>query len=479
MDKLLDILLPSEPGSATRRFFLSSALWLFAGILVALVAALELIAPDLIPAHERLTFGRLRPTHINIVIFGFLLSAFFGGFLYVVPKVLRTELYSERLANFAVWFWNLLVIGFTYAIPHGFTQGREYAESPWIIDIGILAAVVVLVILVFGTIARRKEKLLYVSIWYIAGGLLWTFFVYAVGNVVWEPATGSWEGMNDQILLWFYGHNVVGLVITPQAVAMAYYILPRATGKPLYSHTLSLIGFWALIVMYTHTGTHHLLQAPVPEWLKIISIVNSIALLIPVFAFLINVWLTARGSLDRVYDDTGAKFVFTGTVWYFLTCLQGPFHSLPSVQRITHFTQWVIAHAHMALLGFAGSIAIGTVYFLLPAVTGRRLYSRRLADTHFWLTLVGGIGIFISLTIAGLIQGEAWANGEVVYRVLGELQRYFIVRGISGVLLIIGALMFIYNVTMTILGKVAAPETDTRQEVASDVDAATLEEVPS
>jgi cytochrome c oxidase cbb3-type subunit 1/cytochrome c oxidase cbb3-type subunit I/II len=234
--------------------------------------------------------------------------------------------------------------------------------------------------------------------------------------------------------------------------------------------------------MYTHTGTHHLLQAPVPEWLKIISIVNSIALLIPVFAFLVNVWLTARGSLDRVYDDTGAKFVFTGTVWYFLTCLQGPFHSLPSVQRITHFTQWVIAHAHMALLGFAGSIAIGTVYFLLPAVTGRRLYSRRLADTHFWLTLVGGIGIFISLTIAGLIQGEAWANGEVVYRVLSELQRYFIVRGISGVLLIIGALMFIYNVTMTILGKVAAPETDTRQEVApdvGDVGAATLEEVPS
>ncbi len=478
MDKLIDKILPSEPGSASRRFFLSSAVWLFVGIFVALIAAIELLAPDLFPSHERLTFGRMRPTHINMVIFGFLLSAYFGGFLYVVPKVLRTDLFSERLANFAVWFWNLLIIGILYALPHGFTQGREYAESPWIIDIGILAAVTVLLILVFGTIAKRKEKLLYVSVWYIAGGLLWTFFVYAVGNVVWQPASGSWEGMNDQILLWFYGHNVVGLVITPQAVAMAYYVLPRATGKPLYSHTLSLIGFWALIVMYTHTGTHHLLQAPVPEWLKIISIVNSIALLIPVFAFLTNVWLTVRGNLDKVFDNTGAKFVFTGTVWYFLTCLQGPFHSLPSVQKITHFTQWVVAHAHMALLGFAGSIAIGVIYYLLPAVTGRKLYSNRMADAHFWLTLVGGIGIFVSLTIAGLIQGEAWANGEVVYRVLGELRRYFIVRGMSGVLLITGAVMFIINVVMTIVGK-TADETATESERTSGLRGTTPEEVPS
>lgn len=474
---LLDKILPNEPGSATKRFFLSSALWLFVGVFVAMIAALELIAPDLFPPNAMLTFGRMRPTHINLVIFGFLLSSYFGGFLYVVPKVLRTELFSERLANFAVWFWNLVVFGLLYTLPHGYTQGREYAEAPWFIDIAILAAVAVLVILVFGTIAKRTEKLMYVSVWYIAGGLLWTFFVYAVGNVVWAPSSGSFEGMNDQILLWFYGHNVVGLVITPQAVALAYYILPRATGKPLYSHTLSLIGFWALIVMYTHTGTHHLLQAPVPEWLKIISIVNSIALLLPVFAFLTNVWLTVRGNLDKVFDDPGAKFAFTGTVWYFLTCLQGPFHSLPAVQKVTHFTQWVVAHAHMALLGFAGSIAIGGVYFILPLVTGKPLYSKRLADYHFWLTLVGAIGIFVSLTIAGLLQGEAWANGETVYRVLAELRRYFIVRGMSGILIIIGAMMFIYNVAMTIFAK--APSYEPEKMPTTPISNAAFEEVPS
>jgi cytochrome c oxidase cbb3-type subunit 1 len=460
MSGILDKFLPREPGSASRRFFLSATVWLFIGVLAAVVAAIEMVAPDLIPASARLTFGRLRPTHINIVIFGFLLSAYFGGFLYVVPRVCRTELFSERLANFAVWFWNGVVLGITYALPHGFTQGREYAELPWIIDVAVLVAVAVLIVLVFGTVARRKEPLLYVSVWYIAGGLVWTFFVYAVGNVVWDPASGSWTGMHDQILLWFYGHNVVGLVITPQAVALAYYILPRSTGRPLYSHTLSLVGFWALIVMYTHTGTHHLLQAPVPEWLKVISIINSIALLIPVFAFLTNVWLTVRGSLDRVFENPGSKFVFTGTVWYFLTCLQGPFHSLPTIQKVTHFTQWVVAHAHMALLGFAGSIAIGTIYFILPTLVGRRLHSTRLADYHFWLTLVGGIGIFISLTIAGLLQGQAWANGEAVYRILGELRVYFVVRGISGVLILLGALLFIYNVLMTLMVQEPAKVTE-------------------
>jgi cytochrome c oxidase cbb3-type subunit 1/cytochrome c oxidase cbb3-type subunit I/II len=453
MGRLIDILLPNDPGSASRRFFLSSALWLFVGITLAVIAALEMVAPDLLPADPRLTFGRMRPTHINIVVFGFLLSGFFAGFLHVVPLVCRTELWSERLGNFAVWFWNGVVIAILYALPHGHTQGREYAEAPWIIDVAILAAVAVHVVNVFGTIAKRQEKLLYVSVWYIGGGLLWTFFVLATGNVVWEPASGSWEGMNDQILLWFYGHNVVGLVVTPQAVALAYYILPRAARRPLYSHTLSLIGFWALIVMYTHVGTHHLLQAPAPQWLKVISIVNSIALLIPVFAFLTNVWLTVRGRLDRVFENVGAKFVLGGTIWYFLTCLQGPFHSLPSVQKVTHFTQWVVAHAHMALLGFAGFIVMGATYYLLPRVTGREMYSRKLGDYHFWLTMIGTIGIFGSLTMAGLLQGESWLGGEVVYRVLHELRVYFIVRGMCGVMMLIGALLFVYNVVRTILGR--------------------------
>jgi cytochrome c oxidase cbb3-type subunit 1/cytochrome c oxidase cbb3-type subunit I/II len=446
-------MLPRAPGSATCRFFLTAACWLAVGILFGVLGATAMVAPDLLPAIAQLSFGRMRPTHINLVIFGFLMSAYFGGLLWVVPTVCRTKLFSERLANFAVWFWNLVCLGIVVALPYGYTQGREYAELPWILDIGVLTAVAVLAVLVFGTIARRQERLLYVSVWYIAGGLLWTFFVYAMGNVVWNPPSGSWTGINDQILLWFYGHNVVGLVVTPQALAMAYFVMPRATRTPLYSHTLSLFGFWALIVMYTHTGTHHLLQAPVPQWLKVLSIVNSVALVIPVFAFLTNVWLPIKGRFDRLFDDVGAKFVLAGTVWYFITCVQGPFQSLPSVQRITHFTQWVVAHAHVALLGFGGFIAVGAIYFILPAATGRRLYSERLADIQFWLMLVATLGIFLPLTFAGLIQGEAWINGEDVYRVLPELHRYFMVRGMAGALMITAAVLFVINVLGTILGR--------------------------
>jgi cytochrome c oxidase cbb3-type subunit I len=463
---VIDFLFPAESGSASKRFFLSSAFWLLIGILLGLVGATSMVAPDLLHAHPRLTFGRIRPTHINILVFGFLMSAYFGGLLYVIPAVCRTKLYSEKLANFAVWYWNALMLASLYTLPHGFTQGREYAELIWIIDIGILLAVVVLIFLVFMTVAQRKERLLYVSVWYIGGGLIWTFFVFAVGNVVWQPPTGSWMGIHDQILLWFYGHNVVGLVVTPQAIGLAYFIIPRATRSPIYSHTLSLIGFWMLIVMYTHTGTHHLLQAPVPQWLKVISIVNSIALIVPVFAFLTNVWLPIKDRFGRVYDDVGAKMVFTGTIWYFITCLQGPFHSLPSVQRVTHFTQWVVSHAHIALLGFGGFIAMGTAYYLLPLIMKKPLYSKALADFHYWLTLIGTIGIFLSLTFAGLVQGEGWLNGEVVYRILPSLKIYFVVRGISGVLIAIGALLFLFNIAMTIItGK--QPEL-TAQSIANE-----------
>ncbi len=451
--QIANILLPNSPGSSSRRFLVASSLWLVVGVTYGILGAVVMIAPDALPAIGQFSFGRMRPTHTNLVIFGFLLNAFFGGLLYVVPTVCRTTLVSERIGGFAVWFYNATVVGMLYALPHGYTQGREYAELPWLLDIMVLTSIFVLILLVFGTIAQRKEKLLYVSVWYISAGLVWSFFVYAVGNVVWNYPHGAWLGMNDQILLWFYGHNVVGLVITPQAIALAYYIIPRTTGMPIYSHTLSLFGFWALIVMYTHTGTHHLLQTPVPEWLKILSIVNSLALVIPVFAFLLNVWIPMRERIGRIYADPGGKMVFAGTVWYFITCIQGPFQSLPAVQRVTHYTQWVIAHAHIALMGFGGMIAMGAVYFILPRVSGKRLYSNFLADVHFWLHLIGTIGIFVSLTFAGLIQGEAWLNGEVVYRVLPELSIYFVARGISGTLVLVGALIFVYNVIQTVRGK--------------------------
>ena len=258
----------------------------------------------------------------------------------------------------------------------GKTQGREYAEMIWIIDVFIVAGLLLIFFNLAMTVKNRKEPVLYVSVWYILAGVILTAVTYALGNVIWQPDTGALVGIPDAILLWFYGHNVFGLFLTPLAAGAAYYVIPRVCRAPLYSHTLSLLGFWALIVVYTHIGTHHLLQVPVPTWLKVVAIVDSVAMIIPVMAFLINIWYTAKGHLGEIHRDIGGKFVFTGTIMYFFVSVQGSMMALPQVQRTTHFNNWVVGHAHIGVFGFAGMIALGALYYILPAISKKPLYSQ-------------------------------------------------------------------------------------------------------
>ena len=300
------------------------------------------------------------------------------------------------------------------------------------------------------TIRQRKESILYVSVWYTTAAMVLTASTYIIGNVIWKPDTGALLGIPDAILLWFYGHNVFGLLLTPMGLAVAYYVLPIATRSPLYSHTLSLIGFWSLIIVYTHIGTHHLLQVPVPTYLKVIAIVDSVAMVIPVMVVLINLWFTVRGKLGAIHSDIGAKFVFAGTVYYFFVNIQGSMMALPIVQRVTHFNNWVVAHAHIGVLGFAGITALGGIYFLLPRITGKPIYSKFLADLQYWLVLIGITGFAIVLTIVGLIQGQAWAIGETIYRVLPEIQPYYIARASLGLTIMVGAYIGLYNIIRTI-----------------------------
>jgi cbb3-type cytochrome c oxidase subunit I len=322
----------------------------------------------------------------------------------------------------------------------------------WPIDIGVLIVLALIFYNLFQTLRRRREPLLYVSIWYILGGLVFTFLTYFFGNAVWNPQTGALIGIPDAVLAWFYGHNVLGFFFTPLAVAVTYYVVPIVSRAPLYSHTLSLIGFWTLLITYSHIGTHHLLQAPAPTWLKIIAITGSVGMVIPVSTVLVNIWLTMRGRLGNFHADIGGKFILAGTVWYLLTCLQGPLQSLPYVQRLTHFTNWVVAHAHMGMLGFAATIALGGMYFILPRVTGRPLFSARLADIQYWLVLIGMVGFFMVLTAGGLVQGNAWLNGETVYRALPQLHLYMVLRASLGMLIWGGAWIGGWNVLMTLYG---------------------------
>jgi cytochrome c oxidase cbb3-type subunit 1/cytochrome c oxidase cbb3-type subunit I/II len=445
--------------STVKGFFLSSAVWFVAGTTAGLIDATHMAAPDLLGNISWLVFGRLRPMHTNLVIFGFVGSALLGAAHYVVSTLLQTPLYSERLGKTSLWVWNLSIAAGTVTLSLGYSQGREYAEWIWPIDVTILLTLALMFYNLLQTAIRRREKLLYVSNWYIFAALVFTFFIYFFGNAVWNPGTGAISGMPDAILAWFYGHGVVGLFLTPLAVGVAYYIIPIVSRSPLYSHTLSLAGFWTILMIYTHIGTHHLLQTPAPTWLKVLAITGSIAMLAPVMTVLVNLWLTMRGRLGYIHSDIGGKFVFAGLVWYILTCLQGPLQSLPVIQRVTHLNNWVIAHAHMGVLGFSGTIALGGIYFILPRITGRPLYNGRLADIQYWLVLLGMAGFFGVLTAAGLIQGNSWLNGETVYRVLPAIHPYMVLRTGIGVLLLGGAVIGLYNIYKSLYSSRAERET--------------------
>jgi len=320
------------------------------------------------------------------------------------------------------------------------------------VDVGVLLAFALIFYNLFQTARRRTENIFYVSTWYIFGALIFTFFIYFFGNAMWNPSTGAITGMPDAILAWFYGHGIVGLFLTPLAIAVAYYTVPIVTRSPLYSHTLSLVGFWTILMIYTHIGTHHLLQTPAPTWLKVLAITGSLGMFIPVATVLLNLWLTTRGKLAYLHADMGGKFVAAGLVWYTLTCVQGSLQSLPMVQRVTHLNNWAIGHAHMGVLGFAGTVGLGGIYFILPRITRRPLYSRRLADVQYWLVLLGMAGFFTVLTAAGLIQGNGWLNGETVYRMLPEIHSYMLLRASLGVLLVGAAALGFFNIAMSILG---------------------------
>ncbi len=446
--------MPSQASLSTyataKGFCITSGFWMMVATFMGLLGATELIAPDLLENVGWLVFGRVRPIHINLVLFGFVTPGLLGAAFYYLPRLLQTDLYSEKLGVITVLVWNLTLVATVVSLSAGFSQGREYAEMIWPVDMMVVVMFLLVLYNLVMTVRQRKEPVLYVSVWYACAAIVLTSATYCLGNVIWRPNTGALVGIPDAILLWFYGHNIFGLLLTPLALGVAYYVIPRACKAPIYSHTLSLLGFWSLLVVYTHIGTHHLLQVPVPTWLKVISIVDSVGMVIPVMVVLINLWYTAKGRLGEIHADVGAKFVFTGTIMYFFVSIQGSMMALPQVQRVTHFNNWVVGHAHVGVLGFSGMIALGGLYYVLPKLAGKPLFSKFLADFQYWMVLIGVSGFTIVLTIVGLIQGNAWLNGETVYRVLPEIHFYYVLRASLGLMIFTSALLGFYNIIRTL-----------------------------
>lgn len=440
-------------GSASRNFYYTAVLWMAIGMSFGLFAALLLILPDLvreIPVLEYFTFGRVRPVHTNLVMFGWLSGAYFGTLYYMIPRLGGTQLYSERLGNFTVVLHNLLMTSYGAAMLFGQNQGREYAEQPWINKMLTVVLFGLVAYNVIMTLAHRKEKELYVTAWYMLGAVVTTPIVYIIGNQFLLP-TNPISGVNDAVVNWFYGHNILGYWFTPVGIGAVYYMLPKMTGNPVWSHRLSMIGFWVIFFVYGPTGAHHLVNGPVPYWLQTVAIAFSVTLIIPVWTVLTNFYGTLNGKWGAVKDSVPLKFMVSAMVFYFITCFQGPMQALRSVSAITHFTNWVVGHAHLALLGTFSFIMFASIYYALPRLINREMYSEKLMDWHFWLSLTGFTLFFVSLTIGGLVQGSYWAANQSVNFIESVISQrpYHIVRAIGGTMILSAQFLFIYNIYKT------------------------------
>lgn len=454
-------IISDKPYSASRNFIVSAILWLVLGVTFGTLAGALMTWPDLIKGVAQLSFGRVRPTHINLVAIGWLTMSYIGCYFYILPVLVRREgLWNERLGNITMVAFNLVVIcGIVFGLPNGYTEAREYAELKGIFDWMALLGLMLVGINGYLTVITGPEKKWYVTIWYLLGSMFWFPLVYIIGN----RAFVAFEGLNDAIAGWFYGHNILGMWFTVGGIGMMYYLLPRFTAAPLYSHTLSMIGFWTIGMFYAPTGTHHILQSPVPEWLKAIAVISSVFLLVPVFTVLTNFFMTMKGHWHKAVDHIPLRFIVAAGFAYLFTCIQGPFQATRSINWYLHFSNWVVGHAHMALLATFSFIVFSAVYYIIPKITGKKIFSRGLALWHFWLTLVGWIVMMIVLTIAGLIQAAGWHFSIPVDQWAFEMEPYMFVRFLSGVMITIGQILFLYNIYKTVFSRDAedAPHSPT------------------
>ncbi|MGI4787269.1 MAG: cbb3-type cytochrome c oxidase subunit I [Janthinobacterium lividum] len=477
-----------RPDSAALHGLFSGAFWIVMTTIFGFIMSNELTTPDIFAGIPQLVFSRMRPAHIAMGLFGIFSAGMFGGWYFIVPRLCKTPLRSNRAANLLLIFWNLAVLLGVGAILNGDTQGKEYTEFPWWIDWPVFALMCVNAVIIFQTIAARREPKMYVSLWYIGGSVVWVAMMYFIGNVMWHPfdtyltadghkhilwnndasnlpdgvtdfqRTGSLRGLNDAIWNWFYGHNLFGLFITTGGIALVYYLVPKLSRRPLYSHLMSLIGFWSIALLYSNTGQHHLLQAPIPNWLKIISIVGSVGLIIPVFSFSVNIYMTMRGQWGQMLENIPLRFVLTGSFFYLAVSFQGTVQAFMTVNRFVHFTQWVIAHSHLAFLGAFAFISSATMLYMVPQIVRKPLWSRNLADTQYWLMLIGVNGYFWALTAAGLAQGSAWVTlGEQVVKAYPIVKPYFLLRSVFGGMFMIGVMFQFINLVMTIRQKMPTP----------------------
>ena len=452
-----------------KNFAYATILWGAVGMLVGLWIALQLVFPSM-NITQYGSFGRLRPLHTNAVIFAFVGNGIFMGVYYSLQRLCKARMFSDLLSKIHFWGWQLIIVAAAITLPIGLTQGAEYAELIWPIDLAITVIWVIFGWNMFGTIIKRRERHLYVAIWfYIA-----TFITVAVLHLVrsgelpytWLKSYSFYAGVQDALVQWWYGHNAVAFFLTTPYLGLMYYFMPKAANRPVYSYRLSIIHFWALIFLYIWAGPHHLLYTALPNWAQSLGVVFSVMLIFPSWGGMINGLLTLRGAWDRVRDDVILKFMVVAVTAYGMATFEGPMLSLKNVSAIAHYTDWIVAHVHVGALGWNGMLTFGIIYWLIPRIFSTNLYSKKLANNHFWLGTLGIVFYAVPMYWAGFTQSSMWKqfteSGQLKYTFLETvtyLKPFFFMRSIGGTLYLLGACLMIYNIYKTVkTGKLVADE---------------------
>ncbi len=441
-------------------FTFSAMLWGTVTILVGILIASQLVYPNLNFA-PFLTFGRLRPLHTNAGAIGFGIGSFFGMFYYITQRLTGVSIPFPKLARAHLWLFNIAVVLAAVSLVAGMNTTKEYAELEWPLDVVVVILWVMFAINIFGMIFKRKNLYLYVSLWYIIATVIAVAVLYIINNLAipvgLTKSYSIFSGVNDANVEWWYGHNAVGFIFTTPFLAIFYYFFPKTANLPIYSHRLSIVSFWSLIFAYLWTGAHHLIYTPVPDWIQTLAMAFTIFLIAPSWGSVINGYYTMGGNWDRMGNNYLIKFFILGITFYGLQTVQGPTQGLRSISSLIHYTDWVPGHVHMGTMGWVTMTICAATYYMIPQIYKTKIYSVALANTHFWLVLIGQLTYSVTMWITGIQQGAMWKatdpDGSLTYTFIETNLAnipFWQIRAIAGAIFLLGFLVFVFNVTMTV-----------------------------
>jgi cytochrome c oxidase cbb3-type subunit 1 len=450
--------------TVVRQFAVMTVVWGIVGMLVGVIIAAQFIWPDLTYGVPWLSFGRLRPLHTNAVIFAFGGSALFATSYYVVQRTCNVRLFSDGLAAFTFWGWQLVIVLAAITLPLGITTSKEYAELEWPIDVLITLVWVAYAVVFFGTLWKRKTSHIYVANWFFGGFILTVAILHLVNSaavpVTFWKSYSAYAGAQDAMVQWWYGHNAVGFFLTAGFLGMMYYFVPKQAGRPIYSYRLSVVHFWALIFTYMWAGPHHLHYTALPDWTQSLGMIFSLILLAPSWGGMINGIMTLSGAWYKLREDPILKFLIVSLSFYGMSTFEGPMMSIKTVNALSHYTDWTIGHVHSGALGWVGMISIGSIYYLLPRLFGQtQMASMRLVTLHFWVATIGIVLYIAAMWIAGVTQGLMWRavnpDGTLTYTFVESTKAsmpFYYIRLLGGTLYLTGMLLMLVNMIKTIAG---------------------------